>query len=1552
MKKIYLLASMMLMLVSLHSQVQTNYNAKWFIGFNTGLTWHTTDVGNQINGGWGLTFGRSFNYNYGRIASLDVRARFLHGWWYGQDTDTTDFTFANQTLSTDPTNYKDSAGFMVNNFQTEVYRASVELVLHLNRIRERTRWDPYIFGGIGLTWHQTYGDLLVYDTISYGQNLYQYDPNLLTKSSLRNLKDGVYETALDGSEQNRFNIDVMPSLGFGLGYQLGKGTTIGFEHKSTFTGLDTYDGFAQSGKYAQDIYHYSNLYIQFRLGRSKQEKEESQNYPPDVEFLPEGMRFKEVPDSVITLQAKALRVFNRENLTFTQDGQLNNQFYFSEKSERFSAQVSLKPGLNTFVLIGSNVYGQDADTIQIQYKRVINNFQTGNPNQEPVQQLPIVNFQQPSAAQTTVNNPVYNVQATVLNVTGRNKITVTFNGVDFQNFTYNASSKVVQFQVQLNLGSNEIRVKGVNDFGQDEEVVYVVYQRVQTVQPPTVDIFEPAQSPHTQTTPNALLQARVLNISQANQIQFKVNGSLNGNFSFNPSNGLFSANVVLLPGNNLFEVAANNEGGTANDQAIIRYERSAPQPPIVSITHPAQSNSVSSTSGYQFTGSVLNVTNKNQVTLVLNGQFITNFSFNATNGNVIAAIQLQTGNNTVVLSGQNNDGSDSKSAVLVYRPSSTVQPPVVNFVSPSSHNTQVTVSNYQIEATIANVAAASGVNVTVNGSPQSNFTYQNGVLSFNQSLVMGANVITVKGTNTAGSDEKSVTIFYRKPAAEPVPVVTFLEPNQPQSNSNIPDVDVIARVEHVTQKSQVQVFMNGVATSNFLWNATNNRVTLTAELVEGSNIIRVVGTNAEGSDDESILITYRAPRGNPPVVDITQPQQTPFEVGTATYLVQADLVHVASVQNIVVQVNGQNISQYNFNSTTGKLEWTASLQEGSNFIRIAANNAYGTAEDEVVIIYKKKAAEPAPKIVYVQPNAPGQSVSVNTYMLEAKVFHVQQKQNIEFRLNGQLVADQNWSFNVSTSVLKASVALLEGNNIFDISAHNNGGSDHQLTNLTYERKAEPCDRPKVQFISPANASISVVASRFILQADVTGVTNSADLLLKLNGVEINATNWTNNRLSAMLTLMPGNNTIEILAKNNCGTVLFSTSVQFQEEQKPCEKPTFNWLSPRANFSRTTQNKMDIRLGVNHIDRKDAISLTVNGKAVVFGYDLATHLLEAQLSLQEGSNTIEVSASNLCGVGKTEWVINRVPCEAPSAALTYASIADKTSSSERRLQLQYQVSGIQSTNQIAATLNNKGIGFNWANGILSFDQELAPGVHSIRFVLTNDCGTKELNHNVTILKNNEEPPTVQFLAPVQPGSEVDNRNFQVILQTTFVNSASEVLFKLNGNTIPITFNSSEQKATANVVLVAGNNVLEVNAVNSAGSSTASSSVIYTVQKTQSVQKPVLVLDGPKDTRKVKAGTQSVTGRVLNISSASDVKVKVNGKLLPRVGIRQSGEEWILSVPVVVTNSQPRQIVEIVATNVAGEDKQTVILELERSKGATPNREEREGGVNRPPTRGGR
>ncbi len=537
MKKLYTLIICMGFLQMGLGQVATNYNAKWFFGVNTGLTWQTTDVSNKYKTGWGLTLGKSFNYNTASFVSFDLRGRFLRGFWYGQDKEASNFIDPNNALSSGATNYKDSLGYAVHNFQTENYLLNLELVAHLNRLRETTRWDAYIFGGIGLNWNQTYGDYLNRNQTTGELSLYNWDLNTLSKSSINNLQDGVYETALDGSKQDGFNFFTSSSLGFGLGYQVSKAVTIGAEHKTTFTNIDNFDGLSSSIRDGNDIYHYTNAFVRFRLFGGRYDEEVTKPLPPVIEFRQPNVPRLTVGKANYIIQAKIKNVADKQNVVFIQNGATIMNFTFNPRSELFSANVTLVEGQNNFVLTGNNQYGTDTETTIIIYK-------------PQLIQPSVVTFTQPSVNPTTVASPNYNLTANVTNVTVKNDVQVNVNGTSRTDFNFNTNNGNVLLTLKLNPGTNTVQITGTNSAGTDVESTTLIYKVDPVKTPPVVYFTDPSSNSTSVGTNNYTVKGKVQNVESTNGVNFTQNGSNKTNFSFNPSSDDFTFSANLTVGQN------------------------------------------------------------------------------------------------------------------------------------------------------------------------------------------------------------------------------------------------------------------------------------------------------------------------------------------------------------------------------------------------------------------------------------------------------------------------------------------------------------------------------------------------------------------------------------------------------------------------------------------------------------------------------------------------------------------------------------------------------------------------------------------------------------------------------------------------------------------------------------------------------------------------------------------------------------------------------------------------------------------------------------------
>ena len=570
MNKIFTLAfSLLLSFGGLYAQkIDYDNSSKWYLGFNFGATWQTTDVANRTSGGWGLTLGRSYNYNYGKRLSFDIRGRYLGGYWYGQDLKVTD-SAGYKGVALKP--YMDSLGFAVNNFQTELHNLSLELVLHANGIRERSGWDPYIFGGIGIKWYQTFGDLYFNDSLG---GIYNYDQNLLSKSYLNTVSDGVYETALEGSQQEKFTVGLMPSLGFGIGYQVGKRVTLGLEHKTTFTLTDDFDGYAAEGKYKQDLYHYTSAFINFRFRRGVRGGGSSgatgvgniDNYnsntnnltgcnSPVITYMQPSSAGMNVNAMTYSIVADIKEVLGKENITFKHNGVNSLNFTYNPTTDRLEAQVILTPGSNMFEIYATNTCGSDNEGMSVNYQNCV---------------APVISRVNPSGASASVSTPAFAFSAFISNVNNPQSLTLTVNNRNVTDYTMNSTTGVFQANLNLIPGANTVVVTATNTCGTATETVTINYQNCVS---PVITIVDPATSGSTVNKSAYFFNATVQNVTNSNTITLKQNNVSITSFSFNATTGMVQNNLTLKPGLNTLVLSATNGCGSDSKTVTINYTR-------------------------------------------------------------------------------------------------------------------------------------------------------------------------------------------------------------------------------------------------------------------------------------------------------------------------------------------------------------------------------------------------------------------------------------------------------------------------------------------------------------------------------------------------------------------------------------------------------------------------------------------------------------------------------------------------------------------------------------------------------------------------------------------------------------------------------------------------------------------------------------------------------------------------------------------------------------------------------------------------------------------
>ena len=756
MKTIYTLL-FLLTSTSYYFAQKVNYeSSKWFWGFNIGSTWSSTDLKDENYNGFGLTLGRSFNYDYGHALSFDLRGRFLAGQWYGQGND---YTTLGSSVNPVLQPYMTGNQNYVHNFRTDIRELDLELVLHAGKLRERTGFDPYIFGGVGLSWQQNWTDALDTAGLIYDYNAMAAAGPL--SEQLPGVLDNIYETRLDGYANNNWQVNWMPSLGIGLAYHRGR-FSIGLEHKTTFTMGDSFDGLQdQTARLRNDWYHYTSAIVQIHFKqRNPQPKPVRENPRPNPVPntvpnnqsnsnpcpTPEVQTFfppqNAVTVSTIKIEFTVAFINGAQDLVLLNSFNQSIPFNYNSFSSRVEALVNLNPGINNFTLRATTPCGTDQQTIQINRENC----------QRPA--IQIAN----NTGNNTVTQAAYNFIATISGQVNSNQIQVIHNGMSVLGFNFNSANGQLQRLINLAPGSNIIRVEASNACGNAAQEITINYQNCVA---PAITILSPAMNSTVQNS--ALrLRANLANVSNRALIKLLINGVELNSFTFNNITSQLEYSGQLNIGVNNITLTAANDCGTDIETFTINYDACKKPTLSLNTTMPANNATVSNSAFNLLAQSTF--LNQNQITLSFNGVSGQPFMFQ--NGAISASLNLKPGINTILLQGKNDCDRTSQNLILNYVPSRPpCDPPqvVYNMIATGS-----TVNNpvFTYYATVVNYTVNSNIILAINGTVLSGYSNVNGSLAAELGLIEGNNQISITVTNECGTFTNTYYVTYVNDGSE------------------------------------------------------------------------------------------------------------------------------------------------------------------------------------------------------------------------------------------------------------------------------------------------------------------------------------------------------------------------------------------------------------------------------------------------------------------------------------------------------------------------------------------------------------------------------------------------------------------------------------------------------------------------------------------------------------------------------------------------------------------------------------------------------------------
>jgi len=745
--------------------------------------------------------------------------------------------------------------------------------------------------------------------------------------------------------------------------------------------------------------------------------------PPVVSYINPIQPALTVTASAYNVKAQVLNVSGQNGISVYYNG-MSTAFNYNPTTKQVTFLANLNPGSNSISITANNTVGEDTKSTNIVYR---DSKMVGIP--------PVVNLINPSNSSNSTNTGLYNFKLSVLNVTSKNDITTTFNGISTSVFNYDINSKTFDFSGNLNLGSNTLVVNAANAFGSDSKTITVTYSAPTKVKlPPVVTITNPSTNPGLSSFADYTFKANVTNITSKSQLVVKINGVAVSNYSL--TNTIINCPAVLVNGNNIFEVIASNTEGSDSKSSIVVYkQKTFGVPPVVSLIDPTTINNTSNTHKYFYKLSVVNVSNQSDIELLFNGIVQTNFSYDATTKELFYQGFLVTGFNTLVVKATNQFGTDSKTINVNYtKPVDVKTPPTVVITNPASSPASSSVASYLFKANVTNISSKSQLVVKLNGALVSNFILTNGLVICNTTLVNGNNIFEITATNNDGSDAKTSIVVYKPKGISIPPVVSLINPQFEMNASDDAFYVFKLSVLNVNGKSDIELLFNGVAQSNFTYDINTKEVVFETTLVSGDNTVSVKGTNQIGSDSKTIHVNYTPHVALllPPFVTFINPASSGTISQNVNYVYKASITNMPNTSGLQVKYNSNVISNYSYDGSN--LSFPANLNIGPNTLEIKTTNNDGSDIKSGTVIYRPKIVAKPPVLTIIQPVGTP-TVSTRLYDFQFKALNVTQNQ-IEIKLNGDLVTQ----FTFANSMGSFNGNIERGINSIVIKATNQDGS--------------------------------------------------------------------------------------------------------------------------------------------------------------------------------------------------------------------------------------------------------------------------------------------------------------------------------------------------------------------------------------------------------------------------------------------------------------------------------------------------------------------------------
>ena len=662
-------------------------------------------------------------------------------------------------------------------------------------------------------------------------------------------------------------------------------------------------------------------------------------------------------------------------------------------------------------------------------------------------------------------------------------------------------------------------------------------------------------------------------------------------------------------------------------------------------------------------------------------------------------------------------------------------------------------------------------------------------------------------------------------------------------------LSIRARVSKIKNNNDIILVSNDQMLQT-TYNKNTDYVTGNVMLVEGENKILFIATNSCGESMDSVIVIYNPESCPKALITITEPTDV------LTTKKARLIAKVLQLQGGTLQVKLNNtIITHQYNANSRVLTADLELSVGANVVSIQAINKCGDTTVFKNIEYN--CIPPTVVITYPVSGKKYESQS-NEVNFTATAINISELSQIQVLVDGVVLRP---AFNKSTGVISGIYDMKEGSNTVSVKVTNDCGTQTKTIQFTYEK---PCLFPVVSISSPRNNQ-NVTSSSVTITGGVTNIKSNSNVQLKVNGVLVNS-NFNNGRLSTVVNLRMGANTIQLSGMNECGTDSEIINITYN-----CPKPFVNIISP-SNGSSLSSGNTTIKGTVSNVSSKSQINVTVNGNAIPFTYTTNSKTFSASANFISGQNVIVVNANTACGIdSKTSIISVSAPC--PSPAVSISSPQNGSNFSNSVISLTGTAMNVSNQSQMRVALNGVNQSFSYNSGSRTFNSSLnlRSGNNTIVVSATTNCGMDSKSINISY--NAPCPSPLVSISSPRNGLNSTSATVSFLGAVKNVTSSSQITLKVNGVLVNKNFNATTKIVSTTLNLKQGANTIELSAINSCGADNKVISISFRCPL------PIINIASPNTGMGYTTNPITFSGFVSGVSAKNQITIALNGAQIP-------------------------------------------------------------------------